>query len=267
MTVNVVLDLENTDWYFSTISNILWTKQLIGLASPSPPLLLPFFVKEGQTKSLMIHFKSGRFDHWFKRESDIVLKPDHSEGRQTETVRGQNVTGHRGYWVKNKKGVCVCVCVCLYVSACMSVWLVKMNPPPRITLTYLPLHGLPHPPRLFVGENSPDASKENPPLYRLHQHSLCPLQCNKSSKTIWHPHLISVPDIEWLSRGGYMSHDALVPLEPDAATGGLLQCGTLGYIEEAAHQELPVAAVLAHLWPPHTHTHTDTQQDVVTQQI
>lgn len=44
-----------------------------------------------------------------------------------------------------------------------------------------------------------------------------------------------------------MSHDALVPLKPDAATGGLLQCGTLGYIEEAADQELPVAAVLAHL--------------------
>ena len=131
--------------------------------------------------------------------------------------------------------MCVCVFVCECVYVCVAC---KDEPPPRITLTYLPLHGL---------TNSPNASKENPPLYRLHQHSLCPLQCNKSSKTIWHPHLISVPDIEWLSRGGYMSHDALVPLEPDAATGGLLQCGTLGYIEEAAHQELPVAAVLAHL--------------------
>lgn len=71
------------------------------------------------------------------------------------------------------------------------------------------------------------------------------------------PHLVGVLDIERLSRGGYMSHDALVPLQPDAATGGLLQCGSLSYVEQAADQELPVGAVLAHLGQ-HTPTHTYT---------
>lgn len=46
-----------------------------------------------------------------------------------------------------------------------------------------------------------------------------------------------------------MSHNALVPLQPDAAAGGLLQRGPLCHIEQTADQELPVGAVLAHLGP------------------
>lgn len=58
-----------------------------------------------------------------------------------------------------------------------------------------------------------------------------------------------------------MSHNAFVPLQPNAATGGLFHCGSLGYVEQAADQELSVRAVLAHLGP-----HTQSQQDVVTQE-
>lgn len=68
-------------------------------------------------------------------------------------------------------------------------------------------------------------------------------------QAVRHPHLVSVLDIERLSRGGYMSHNAFIPLQTDAATGGLLHCGSLGDVEQAADQELPVGAVLAHLGP------------------
>lgn len=62
-----------------------------------------------------------------------------------------------------------------------------------------------------------------------------------------HPHLISVLDIERLPRGRHVSHDAFVPLQPDAAAGRLLQRGSFSNIKQAADQELPVGAVLAHL--------------------
>ncbi|KAF3836815.1 hypothetical protein F7725_004279 [Dissostichus mawsoni] len=46
-----------------------------------------------------------------------------------------------------------------------------------------------------------------------------------------------------LSGGGYMSHNALVPLQADAAAGGLLQRGPLCHIEQTADQELPLVDV------------------------
>lgn len=79
------------------------------------------------------------------------------------------------------------------------------------------------------------------------------VQRSKSHSGIWEHvcYLICVLDVEGLSRRGNMPHNALVPLQPDAVTGRLLQRGSLGDIKEAADQEFPVGAVLAHLGPAH----------------
>ena len=58
--------------------------------------------------------------------------------------------------------------------------------------------------------------------------------------------LVGVPDVEWLTGGCDMSHNALVPVEADAAAGRLFQRGALRHVEQSAHQELPVGGVLAH---------------------
>lgn len=49
-------------------------------------------------------------------------------------------------------GVCVCLCVCGYVCVCLSVWLVKMNPPQE-HFDLLALPWSPSPPRVFVSKN------------------------------------------------------------------------------------------------------------------
>lgn len=62
-------------------------------------------------------------------------------------------------------------------------------------------------------------------------------------------YLISVLDVERLSRGGHVSHNALIPLQSDAAAGWFFQRGPLGHVKQAADQELCVRAVFAHLKP------------------
>lgn len=119
----------------------------------------------------------------------------------------------------------------------------------------------------FVSKNHQKYPKANTSLFQhtqMHRQqttSLRPSPASTLTLAVWHPHLVSVLDIEWLSCGGYVSHNAFVPIQPDAATGGLLHCGSLSYVEQAADQELSVGAVLAHLGP-----HTQSQQDVVTQE-
>lgn len=85
--------------------------------------------------------------------------------------------------------------------------------------------------------------------------TLALVMSKKGDKPTWNPHLVRVLDVEWLARCSYMSHNALVPLQPDAATGGFFQRGSLGHVKQPADQELSVGAVLTHLG--HTHTHIE----------
>lgn len=60
------------------------------------------------------------------------------------------------------------------------------------------------------------------------------------------PYLIGVLNVQRLTRGCHVSHNALVPLQADTTVGCFLQCGAFSYIKQPADQELSVGAVLTH---------------------
>lgn len=122
-------------------------------------------------------------------------------------------------------------------------------------MTYLPFSDTPSPahPLSAPSARTIQTSPSEKPLVSAHTHThthattvafvsfLAPPRAHR------HPHLISVLNVERLPRGCHVSHDAFVPLQPDAVAGRLLQRGPFGNVKEAADQELPVGAVLAHL--------------------